>query len=216
MPVPLLPVVAIGVLAAGSAIAAWRLTRTPPLGPAPEGAPQLDARLPVSLWPPLGGEPVVRDDPQGWGVLLAHLAHPSTRPDGAERARAVAFAGHRRSELEARRAVALEAHLLRGRYDPDLIAAAWLYPLRPASAEASHALRAFGVPAEAVAIVEAAHDLDLDDVRVSVARRRLGVDPLAPEFGDSAFDDLDPTDRPLLAALLLDAAAARIAARVRR
>lgn len=216
MPLPLLPVLAFGVVAVGSAVAAWRLSRPAPVPPAPEGAPRLDARLPASLWPAHGGEPLVRDDPRGWADMLAHLAHPATTPDGAERARAVAFAGHRRSELDARRTVALEAHLLRGRYDPDLIAAAWLFPLRPASAAASRDLRAFGVPDAAVAIVEAAHDLDLDDARIAEARRRLAVDPVAPDFGDEAFDELDGSQRALLGAVLLDAAAARVAARVGR
>lgn len=215
MPVPLLPVIAIGVLAAGSALAAWRLTRTQPAGPAPADAPRLDARLPAALWPMQGGEPVVADDPRGWAVMLAQVAHPDTVPDGAERARAVAFAAHRRSELDARRTVALDAHLLRGRYDADLIAAAWLYPLRPASPARMGQLREFGIPDAALAIVQAAHDLELDDSRVGEARRRLAVDPVTPDFGDAAFDELAPGQRALLGALLLDAAASRVAARLR-
>jgi hypothetical protein len=209
--------IALGIVVAGGAVAAWRLTR-PVLdsSPAAPGTPRIDARLPAALWPPVGDEPVVHDDPAGWQFMLTRLAHADTAPDGAERARAVAFAGHRRRELDARRTVALEAHLLRGRYDADLIAAAWLYPLRPSSPALLARLRAFGVPERAVAIVEAAHDLELDDSRVGQARRRLSVDPVRADFGDDAFDAVAPGDRALLGALVLDAAAARVAARVPR
>ncbi|HWM32769.1 MAG TPA: hypothetical protein VNR36_00875 [Pseudolysinimonas sp.] len=214
MPLPLIPLVALGVAAVGGAVAVWRLTR-PALDatPAPPGTPRIDARLPVALWPPDGHEPTVEDDPRGWERMLAHLAHRDTVPDGAERARAVAFAGHRRSELDARRSVALEAHLLRGGYDPDVIAAAWLYPSRPGSPATPARLRAFGIPGPALAITEAASGLERDDARVGEARRRLAVDPVRPDFGDAAFEALPAEDRPVLAALLLDAAAEHVAVR---
>ncbi|MEZ5190978.1 MAG: hypothetical protein R2717_09225 [Schumannella sp.] len=215
--VPLIPVVAAGVLAAGAAVAAWRLSRVETeVAPASPGTPRLDARLPVALWPPRGDEPGVERGPRGWAVMLAHLAHADTTPDVAERARAVAFASHSRRELDARRTVALEAHVLRGSYDPDLVAAAWLYPLRSTSAAAYRDLRGFGIPDAALDIVRASHDLGLDDARVGAARRRLGVNPLTPDFGDDAFADLDAGDRAALSALVVDAAAARVAARVPR
>jgi hypothetical protein len=216
VPVLLIPLVALGVVVAGAVVAIWRLRGEGDPVPAAPGTPSIDARLPVALWPPRGDEPVVPAGPRGWTAMLAHLAHAETDPDGAERARAVAFATHRRAGADARRTVALEAHLLRGGYDPDLVAAAWLYPLRPASAAAYRDLREFGVPERALAIVEAAHDLDLDDARVAEARRRLAVDPVRADFGDGAFDAVPPGDRALLGALALDEAAGRVAARVRR
>lgn len=215
--VPLIPVVAVGVVAAGAAVAAWRLSRVETdATPAPPGTPRLDSRLPAALWAPRGDEPGVERGPRGWAVMLRRLAHPDTTPDGAERARAVAFSEYSRRELEARRTVALEAHLLRGRYDPDLVAAAWLYPLRSTSSAAYRDLRAFGIPEPAIALVEAAHALGLDDTRVANARRRLAVNPVSPDFGEEAFEDLEPQDRALLGALLLDAAADRVASRVPR
>jgi hypothetical protein len=214
VPLPLIPLAVAGVVVAGAAVALWRLRDGGDATPAPPGTPSIDARLPVALWPARGDEPVVPAGPRGWTTMLAHLAHSATDPDGAERARAAAFAGHRRSEVDARRTVALEVHLMRGRYDPDLIAAAWLYPLRPASAEAYRELRVFGVPEGALAIVEAAHDLDLDDARVAEARRRLAVDAVHPDFGDTGFEAVPADDRALLGALALEAAAGRVAARV--
>jgi hypothetical protein len=217
VPVLLVPLLALGVIAAGSAVAIWRLSRPErDTAPAAPGTPRIDSRLPVALWPARGDEPEVTDDARGWARMLAHLAHRDTVPDAAERARAVAFSGHRRRELDARRTVALEAHILRGRYDPDLIAAAWLYPLRSATPTRLRDLRSFGVSAEAVAIIEAAHELGLDDARVGQARRRLGVDPVGTDFGDAAFDAVPPGEHALLAALVLDAAAAQVAARIPR
>lgn len=216
MPRVIVPLIALGVAVAGGAVAVWRLTRTAlDSTPAPPGTPRIDARLPAALWPATGAEPAVSDDLSGWERMLASLAHPDTVPDGAQRARAIAFSGHRRGELDARRAIALEAHLLRGRYDADLVAAAWLYPLRPSSPALGGRLRAFGVSETAVAIVDAAHDLEVDDARVGQARRRLGVDPLRPDFGDTAFAGVAPADRALLGALVLGAAAERVATRVR-
>jgi hypothetical protein len=217
MPFPVLvPVVLIGAAAVGAAIALTRRVSDLPAGPAAPGTPQLAGRLPIALWPPDGNEPIVKPGIRGWRRMIAHLYHPDTVVDDAALARAIVLATYSRRAADARREIAFEVSVLRGRYDPATIAAAWLSP-QPIGADADddrRAFRALGVSEETIAILEAAAALDLDSGRLAPEwGRQVGLDPARRDFAAIDSAELDDAGRARLAALMIDAALDRVHAR---
>lgn len=179
--------------------------------PAPPGTPQVEGRLPIALWPSDGSEPMVPHGPAGWREMLASLYHRDTTVDAAARARAVAFATLPRREQDARREVALEAHVLRGTYEPALIAAAWLHPL-PAGARPDDLL-SFGIDATSLEAVSASARLDADGDLEAVWRREFGMDVVRPQVTDEMIAETGSGRLGMLWALLLGLAAERVAVR---
>jgi len=216
MPTPLgraLPLIIIGgaaAVAVGVTAIIDRLTVSRETLPAAPGTPQLSSRLPLSLWPSDGTEPLVERGLPGWRRMLDALHHRDTVVDQAARARAVVFAEYPRREQDARREIALEAHVLRGTYEPALIAAAWLHPLRGISLED---LTAFGIGDTANATVSAAAHLDAHPDIVTVWRRELGIDVVDPRVTEQIIADTPADRRGMLWAVLLDLATERVLTR---
>ncbi|MEO5919614.1 MAG: hypothetical protein ABIQ01_00580, partial [Pseudolysinimonas sp.] len=123
----LLPLVVIAA-AVGGAVLLSRARADRDDKAAPPGTPQLDGRLPIGLWPSDGSEPIVEAGIRGWRRMSDHLYHRDTVVDDAARARAIVLATYARRAADARREVAFEVSVLRGAYDPSVIAAAWLAP----------------------------------------------------------------------------------------
>jgi hypothetical protein len=215
--IPILIVAGAGAVAVGVAAIADRIVGRRDETPAAPGTPQLDARLPVGLWPADGSEPVVEAGIRGWRRMAAHLYHRDTAIDDAARARAIVLATFTRRAADARRQVAFEVSVMRGDYDAPVIAAAWLAPQVP-GAEASEErreFREFGIGEATLAILEAAEGLDTDDSG-RLARewgREVGLDPVRRDFANVDAADLDDMGRARLAALVIDAALDRIHAR---
>jgi hypothetical protein len=204
-------IVAAGAVAVGVAAIVERVAGARDTTPAPPGTPQLGARLPVALWPSDGTEPLVEHGPRGWRELVAALYHRDTVVDDAARARAVVIAQLPRRTQDARREIALEAHVLRGGYDPSLIAAAWLHPLTPGIT--LDALSAFGIGTTALETLRAAARLDADPALEAVWRREFGIDVVRPQVTDEIVADTAPDRLGMLWALLLGLAGERVAAR---
>jgi hypothetical protein len=178
--------------------------------PAPEGTARIEGRLPLALWPSSGREPLVARGPRGWQEMLTALHHPGTTVDDAERARAIAIAEYSRSEQDARRQLALEAHVMLGDYEPTLVAAAWLWPLRTMTIDD---LLAFGVGDNTIATLRALARVDAQPELVDTWRRELGVDALHAEVTPSLAAGTDPQRLGMLWAVLLHLASDRVAAR---
>ncbi|MEO8263457.1 MAG: hypothetical protein ABI566_12890 [Pseudolysinimonas sp.] len=210
-----IPVLVVGGLVAAAAgavaiidrVTAARRDRTP----AAPGTPQLDARLPIALWPSDGSEPMVEHAPRGWNEMLAALYHRDTVVDDAGRARAVAIAHLARREQDARREVALEAHVLRGSYEPALIAAAWLHPVD--RGVRLDDLATFGLTDAALATLRAAAQLDADPDLEAVWRREFGIDVVRPQVTAQIIAETPPDRLGMLWALLLGLAAERVITR---
>lgn len=178
--------------------------------PAAPGTRQVGARLPIGLWPSDGSEPMVAHGPSGWREMLAALYHRDTVVDEAARARAVVFAELPRREQDARREVALEAHVLRGVYEPALIAASWL---RPLGAMRPQDLAAFGIGETALAAVQASSRLDREPDLSAAWRREFGIDVARPQITDEIVAETGADDRGRLWAVLLELADERVTAR---
>jgi hypothetical protein len=178
--------------------------------PAPDGTPRIEGRLPVSLWPSSGSEPVVPRTLGGWREMLVALYHRDTVVDDAARARAVVIAQYPRREQDARRQAALEAHVLLGAYEPALIAAAWLHPLKGIRIDD---LASLGMSPATLATVRAVQQLDADPELIGTWRRELGIDVVRPEITARIVADTEPERLGMLWAVLLDLAESRIAAR---
>lgn len=207
---PVIIVAAVGAAAVGVAALADRLAGRV-VTPAPPGTPQVASRLPVALWPSDGSEPVVEHSLRGWRELAAVLYHRDTAVDDAARARAVVIAQFPRRAQDARREIALEAHVLRGGYDPALLAAAWLHPLTPGMTLDD--LAAFGIGAVALDTLRACARIDAEPELKHMWRREFGVDVVRPQITPGMFRDT-PDDRlGMLGALLLSLAAERVEAR---
>lgn len=177
---------------------------------APAGTPRIEGRLPAALTPTDGSEPMVGQGIRGWRELLAALTHADTEVDDGLRARVVVIAEHPRREQDRRRALALEAHVLLGSYEPSLVAAAWLRPLHRVRLDD---LAAFGMGPATLATLRAAARLDHDPDLLATWRRELGVDHVRPEVTPTVIAATDPERLGMLWAILLDLAADRIAAR---
>lgn len=216
MPFVLLVPLVVVAAAVGGAIILIRAGGDRDAGPAPDGTPQLDGRLPVGLWPADGTEPIVEGGIRGWRRMAAHLYHRDTVVDDAARARAIVFATYARRAADARREVAFEVSVIRGGYDPAVIAAAWLAPQEQGAgaAEQRRAFREFGIGVETLAILEAAEALDADTARLAAEwGRQVGLDPARRDFAAVDTSELDAEGRAHLAALMIDAALDRIHAR---
>ena len=210
-----LPIVIIGgvvVVAAGAVALVERLidARRDHSAAAP-GTPQVAARLPIALWPSDGSEPIVSHGLRGWREMVAALYHRDTAVDDAALARAVVIAEHPRREQDVRREIALEAHVLRGAYEPSLIAAAWLRPLRGIRLED---LLALGVHEATLSVLDAAARLDADPGLSATWRRELGIDNVRPEVTAQIVSETGTERRGMLWAVLLELAAERLTARV--
>jgi hypothetical protein len=179
--------------------------------PAPPGTPGIEGRLPVALAPSTGDEPMTAHGLRGWRTMSAALYHRDTILDDGALARAVAIAEHSRRAQDDRRALALEAHVLLGAYEPSLVAAAWLRPLKGVRLDD---LAAFGISAPTIATLRAAAQLDAEPELVARWRRELGVDNLRPEVTPQLVADTDSERLGMLWAVLLDLAAERLSARV--
>jgi hypothetical protein len=180
-------------------------------GPAALGTPQVGARLPIGLWPSDGSEPMVGRGPAGWREMVTALYHRDTVVDDAARARAVAIAALPRREQDVRREVALEAHVLRGAYEPALIAAAWLHPLT--SGMRIDDLAAFGISPIAIDALRAAGRLDAEPDLEATWRREFGIDVVRPEVTADMIAETGADRLGMLWALLLSLAAERVAVR---
>jgi hypothetical protein len=178
--------------------------------PAPEGTARIEGRLPLALWPSSGREPMVARGPRGWQEMLAALHHPGTPVDDAERARAIVIAEYPRSEQDARRRLALEAHVMLGEYEPTLVAAAWLWPLRMTAIDD---LVAFGFGDITIATLRALARAEAQPALVEEWRRELGVDALRAEITPALVGGTESQRLGMLWAVLLDLASERIAAR---
>ncbi len=179
--------------------------------PAAPGTPQVGARLPIGLWPSGGSEPMVGRGPAGWREMVEALYHRDTVVDDAARARAIAIATLPRREQDARREVALEAHVLRDAYEPALVAAAWLHPL--AGGARIDDLAAFGISPTAIDALQAAARLDVEPDLEATWRRELGIDVVRPEVTADIVADTAPDRLGMLWALVLSLAAERVAVR---
>jgi hypothetical protein len=216
MPTPRGPVVPLivlgGLTAAAVGIAALvdRFGSRPSTPPAPDGTPQVGSRLPIALWPSNGAEPMVDRGPRGWREMVAALYHRDTSVDDAARARAIVVAEYPRREQDTRRAIALEAHVLRNNYEPALVAAAWLHPLRKVSLDD---LATFGIGESALATLRAAAQMDAHPEIIAVWRRELGVDVVNPQVTEAIIAETPPQRYGMLWAVLLDLAADRVLAR---
>lgn len=214
--IPILIVAAAGAVAVGVAAIADRFAGQRDQTPAPDGTPQLGGRLPVGLWPADGTEPIVEGGIRGWRQMAAHLYHRDTAIDDAARARAIVLATYARRAADARREVAFEVSVIRGAYEPAVIAAAWLAPQVPGAeaADERRAYREFGLGDATIAILEAAEALDVDTGRLAPEwGRQVGLDPARRDFAAVDPAELDDVGRARLAALMIDAALDRIHAR---
>jgi len=209
--VPVLIVAAAGAAAVGIAAIVDRVGGTRNVPPAPPGTPQVGARLPVALWPGDGTEPIVEHGPRGWRELVAVLYHRDTVVDDAARARAVVIAQFPRRAQDARREVALEAHVLRGGYDPALIAAAWLHPLTPGMSLDD--LAAFGIGPVTLDALRSSSRVDAEPQLEGLWRREFGIDVVRPQVTDEMVAETGSDRLGMLWALLLGLAAERVAAR---
>lgn len=209
--VPILIIGGVAVAAAGAVALVERIieSRRDRSAAAP-GTPQVGARLPIALWPSDGTEPMVERGPRGWRELVAALYHRDTVVDDAARARAVVIAELPRREQDARRELALEAHVLLGAYEPALIAAAWLHPLRGIRRDE---LAAFGIGDATLTALDAAARLDVDPDLSARWRRELGVDNVRPEVTASIVAATTAERRGMLWAVLLELADERVSAR---
>src|SRR5262249_27755240 len=160
-----------------------------------------EGRLPVGLWPSTGSEPVVPHSLGGWRELLVALYHRDTVIDDAARARAVAIAQFPRREQDARRELALEAHVLLRAYEPALIAAAWLTPRKGIRLED---FAAFGLSEAALATVRAVERLDAEPELVATWRRELGIATVRPDVTPDLVAETSPERLGMLWAVLLD------------
>jgi hypothetical protein len=208
---PFVIVAAAGAAAVGVTALIERVAGARDRTPAPPGTPQVGARLPVALWPSDGTEPIVEHGPRGWRQLLATLYHRDTVVDDAARARAVVIAQFPRRAQDARREIALEAHVLRGGYDPALVAAAWLHPLTPGMRLDD--LAAFGLGPIAVEALRAAARLDAEPELEHQWRREFGIDVVQPGVTPEIVAETPPDRLGMLWALLLSLAAERVTAR---
>lgn len=182
-------------------------------GPAAPGTRQLDGRLPIGLWPADGTEPAVEAGIRGWRGMADHLYHRDTVVDDAARARAIVLATYSRRSADARREVAFEVSVLRGAYDPAMIAAAWLAPQVPGAeaAEERRIFREFGIGNDTIAILEAAESLDADTGRLAPEwGREVGLDPARRDFAAVDHADLDEVGRSRLGALTIATALDRL------
>ena len=216
MPLVVLLVPVVGVAVIGAAILLAHRATGREAGPAAPGTPQLDGRLPVGLWPANGTEPIVEPGIRGWHRMVAHLYHRDTVIDDAALARAIVLSTYTRRAADARREVAFEVSVLRGAYDPAVIAAAWLAPQMnaPEAADERNAYRVFGIGGDAIAILEAAELLDADTGRLAPEwGQQVGLDPAHPDFATVDQTGLDAIGRARLSALMIDAALDRIHAR---
>lgn len=210
---PILIVAAAGAVAVGVAAIADRIVGLRDQTPARPGTPQIGARLPVALWPADGSEPIVEGGIRGWRRMADHLYHRDTAVDDAARARAIVLATYARRAADARREVAFEVSVIRGAYEPAVLAAAWLAPqVRGAeAAEERRAFREFGLGNETIAILEAVETLDVDTGRLAADwGRQVGLDPARRDFAAVDPTELDDVGRARLAALMIDAALERI------
>jgi hypothetical protein len=207
---PVVIVAAVGAAAVGVAALIDRAAGRDP-SPAAPGTPQVPSRLPVALWPSDGTEPIVEHSLRGWRELASVLYHRDTAVDDAARARAVVIAQFPRRAQDARRENALEAHVLRGDYDPALLAAAWLHPLTPGIGLDD--LAAFGIGPVALDTLRACARLDAEPELEGMWRREFGVDVVRPQITDAIVADTPPDRLGMLWALLLSLAAERVAAR---
>ncbi len=216
MPFVLLIPLVVVAAAVGGTIILIRSGATRDPGAAPEGTPQLDGRLPIGLWPPDGSEPVVEGGIRGWRQMAEHLYHRDTVVDDAARARAIVFATYARRAADARREVAFEVSVIRGTYDPAAVAAAWLAPQVPGAEAAAErrAFREYGIGDATIAILEAVEALDVDAGRLAPDwGREVGLDPARRDFAAVDLAGLDAIERARFAALMIDAALARVHAR---
>jgi hypothetical protein len=214
MPLVLLvPVALIGAALVGAVVLLTRRDAGQDGGPAAPGTPQLDGRLPIGLWPADGNEPAVEAGIRGWRRMADHLYHRDTAIDDAARARAIVLATYSRRSADARREVAFEVSVLRGAYDPPIIAAAWLAPQAPGgeAAEERRMFREFGIGNDTIAILEAAESLDADTGRLAPEwGREVGLDPARRDFAAVDPAELDGAGRARYAALVIDAALDRV------
>ena len=209
--IPLVIIGGIAVAAAGVVAVVERVRESRrDRSPAPEGTARIEGRLPLALWPSTGQEPMVARGPRGWREMLAALHHSSTAVDDAERARAIVIAEYPRREQDARRQLALEAHVLLGGYEPTLVAAAWLWPLRMTALDD---LGEFGLGEITIATLRALARADTDSALIDEWRRELGVDALRAEITPALAADTEPHRLGMLWAVLLHLASERIAAR---
>jgi hypothetical protein len=204
-------VAAAGAAAVGIAAIVERVAGARDQTPAPPGTPQVGARLPVALWPSDGTEPMVEHGPRGWRELVEALYHRDTVVDDAARARAIVIAQFPRRAQDARREIALEAHVLRDGYDPALIAAAWLHPLTPGMSLDD--LARFGIGATTLEVLRCAALLDTEPELEHQWRREFGVDIVRPQVTGEIIADTPPERLGMLWALLLSLAAERVEAR---
>jgi hypothetical protein len=209
--VPLLIVAAAGAAAVGVAALVDRFAAIRDTTPAPPGTPQVGSRLPIALWPADGTEPIVTHDLRGWRELAAAIYHRDTTIDDAARARAVVIAQFPRRAQDARREIALEAHVLRGGYDPAPIAAAWLHPLTPGMSIDD--LAAFGIGSVALDTLRACARIDTEPELEHMWRREFGVDVVRPQITSDMVAETPADRRGMLWALLLSLAAERVEAR---
>lgn len=216
MPTPLgraLPLIIIGgaaAVAVGVTAVIDRLATSRDTTPAAPGTPQVGSRLPVALWPSDGTEPVVAHGLGGWREMSAALYHRETTVDDGARARAVAIAEYPRREQDARRELALEAHVLLGSYEPALVAAAWLSPLRSVRLDQ---LSAFGLSDVTVATLRAAARIDDEPELLGTWRREFGIDVVSPRVTPAIVTETPEDRRGMLWAVLLTLASERVAER---
>lgn len=209
--IPVVIITGVAIAAAGVVAAVERVRESRrDRSPAPDGTARIEGRLPLALWPSSGREPMVAHGPRGWTEMLAALHHSGTPIDDAQRARAVAIAEYPRREQDARRQVALEAHVMLGAYEPALVAAAWLWPLRATTIDD---VVAFGFGDATVETLRALAQVDAQPALIDEWRRHLGVDALRPEITPALVAATEPHRLGMLWALLLHLAIERIAAR---
>lgn len=178
--------------------------------PAAPGTPQVSARLPIGLWPSDGSEPMVEHGPRGWREMTDALYHRDTTVDDAARARAIAIAELPRRDQDARREIALEAHVLRGEYEAALVAAAWLHPVDPMRLDD---LARFGLGENTLATLRAAARLAAEPELEAGWRREFGIDVVRPQVTGAMIADTAPERLGMLWALLLGLAAERVVTR---
>ena len=179
-------------------------------GPAAPGTPQVGARLPIGLWPSDGSEPMVGRGPAGWREWSRRCitATPSSmRRRALGPWRSPPFRdGAGCSTRDRTRSL-----VLRGSYDPALIAAAWLHPLTSGTRLAD--LASFGIGSTALDTVRAAARLDADPELEATWRREFGIDVVRPEITAAIIGETDSDRLGMLWALLLGLAGERVAIR---
>jgi hypothetical protein len=214
MSVPrVVPVVILGAVAAAVVGAVAIVERVAGARRAPEpaaaGTPQVEGRLPIGLWPSNGTEPMVGRGIRGWREVAAAIYHADTDIDDAARARAIVIAEQPRREQDARRELALEAHVLRGAYEPALVAAAWLSPW-----PGDHSgLAAFGLGETTRATLRSVEQVAADPDLLVSWRREFGLDVVDPRVTREIVRATPTADLGRLWAVLLDLAEGRVRAR---